>query len=137
LLAAFALQDQQNAAWPFADSEERQPKRKKVTWADTGAPRSLPAVPEAGAVVAATAPEPAVVVLPCDGLYDALTADLLEDQGELDFHHPEPPVVTAHRLPLNMQLPHPMFAQAHPLWPHLRPHSLQSTRRRLLLKASP
>ena len=31
---------------------------------------------------AAAAADPAVVVLPCDGLFDSLTADLLQQQGE-------------------------------------------------------
>ena len=58
-------------------------KRKKtVTWAEDDElelPLGPPGGAEEGAGAAATAAP--VVVLPCDGLYDALTADLLEQQG--------------------------------------------------------
>lgn len=62
-------------------------KRKKVTWAD--AELELPLASPAGGAAAATEDaaqssgeaQPAVVVLPCDGLFDALTEDLLQDQG--------------------------------------------------------
>lgn len=60
-------------------------KRKKtVTWAEDDE-LELPLGPpggadESGTTAAAAAP---VVVLPCDGLYDALADDLLEQQGAL------------------------------------------------------
>lgn len=58
-------------------------KRKKtVTWAEDDElelPLGPPGGAAEGAAAAAAAP---VVVLPCDGLFDALTADLLEQQGK-------------------------------------------------------
>jgi hypothetical protein len=72
--------------------EGRQLKRKKtVTWADDEFELPLAALPDDGealgggagscALLPSREADPAVVVLPCDSLFEAITTDLLQEQG--------------------------------------------------------